>query len=408
MGRRTRWATDVALTWVVAFVAALSAGRIVHWLQRVRDRPAGASMWWAALPAAGAVVAIVIVAVARATPSATEVHAEAMNDGSLDLRGAPARLFALLASVGTGGPLGADTPLMSVGGALGGVVARRTRRPERWLVVATSAAVLAMVIGAPLAAALATSEIAWRRRPPRRDVVPLALGGVAAWVALRLTGERGGIVGVDLGLDVDDMVVGVITIAGVAGLVGRLFATAVRRMEVVRPLHGGALRRRLVAAALSLGAAVPLAWWLTGAPILLGSGEQLRTWSAQQGQLPVLAATVVFVALVRVQIGCGVVGGAVVPLLAIGALLGTLVGRAWLPDVPFVACVGIGACCVLAAGHGAPRTAIAIALSSFGATPAAAVAAVGVVIATLVAGPVSVVARQLPASGRRSGPHVRS
>ena len=56
MGRRTRWATDVALTWVVAFVAALSAGRIVQWLQWVRDRPAGASMWWAALPAAGAVV----------------------------------------------------------------------------------------------------------------------------------------------------------------------------------------------------------------------------------------------------------------------------------------------------------------------------------------------------------------
>ncbi|MEZ5250262.1 MAG: hypothetical protein R2713_13955 [Ilumatobacteraceae bacterium] len=56
--------------------------------------------------------------------------------------------------------------------------------------------------------------------------------------------------------------------------------------------------------------------------------------------------------LLLVQIGCGVVGGAVVPLLAIGALLGTLVGRAWLPGVPFVACVGIGACCVLAAGHG--------------------------------------------------------
>jgi H+/Cl- antiporter ClcA len=150
-----------------------------------------------------------------------------------------------------------------------------------------------------------------------------------------------------------------------------------------------------------LGVAGPLAWLATDAPILIGSGERLREWATQASQPELLAAWLLFGLVVVALVACGVVGGLFLPLLSLGAVLGLLVGRAWLPDVPAAACIGIGACCMLAAGYGTPLTAIALAFASFGATSAAWATVLGIVLATSVAGDRSVSVYQLPSRAGR-------
>jgi H+/Cl- antiporter ClcA len=338
-----------------------------------------------------------------------------IDDGALAIGPAPARFLALVSGVGVGVPLGYEGPMVYFGGSLGAWVARRLGRPDRWCILAAATSAVAMVIGAPIAAALFASEVARRGLPRRRDVMPLAVGAAAAWAARRLTGESGGIVGSDLGLTVGQVVVGALAIGGVAGVAARLFVAAVRRANELH-LSVGA---RVIGVVVTLGLAVPLGWWAADAPIFVGSGERLREWAAHTSQGPLLLATLVFAGLVIAMVACGVVGGLFLPLLSLGALLGVLVGRAWLPDVPYAACVGIGACCLLGAAYGTPLTAAALAFTSFGWSSSAWLTVVGVVIASAIAGERSVSVYQRSARagrGRRtgmlptwwSGRHVRS
>ncbi len=377
---------------VVAFAVSLSVGRIVVWLHWLLDRPEPHQWWWSFLPAVGAAGALVLVARARTTAATADVYVQGVQRDQLDIGPAPVRFVALASGVGTGVPLGYEGPMVYFGGSAGAFVARRVRCPERWVVLAAATAAVAMVVGAPIAAALFASEVARRGLPRRADVVPLALGAAAAWLARRLTGEPGGIVGVDLGIGASQVVVGALAIGGAAGLAARLFVVAVRRAkQVSQPL-----RPRLVVAVAVLGVAGPVVWWVAGEGILFGSGERLRDWAVTTPQPALLAGWVAFAAAVVVLVGCGVVGGLFLPLLSLGSVLGVLVGRAWLPDVPYAACAGIGACCMLAAGYGTPLTAAALAVATFGVTPPAWTAFVGIVLASVVAGPSSVSVLQQP------------
>jgi CIC family chloride channel protein len=419
-GRRWRVVTDAAITWSVAFLVALSAGRITVWFGWLRDRQRAGGLWWSAPVTLGVVVALAVVAVARTSPDTTDAHADGVREGPYDLRSAPARLAALFTGVGLGAPLGPDGPMLYLGGAAGSFVARHTGRPERWLLLAASTSALAMVIDAPVAAACFASEIARRGAPRRRDLVPLVLGALAAWTALRLTGEVGGVVGADLGLTARQTAVGAVAIGLVAGLVGRLVAVIGRRAADLGRARDH-LGRRVLGAIVLVGVVGPIAWSLADVPIHLGGGEILREWASHGSQPSVLAATVVFGVVVLGLVASGLVGGLFMPLLSLGALVGLLVGRAWLPDVPYTACIGIGACCLLAAAYGTPVTAAALALSSFGWSAGGWAALVAVVLASSVAGERSIARDQLPRSagrrlrrpsvtwlGRRRGAHVRS
>lgn len=414
-GRRTRWALDVTLAACLSFLVALSAGRIVVWLRWLLRWPNDDRVWWAAVPAVGALLAVVIVATARTTAATADAYAQGVNEGELAIGPAPARFAALVSGVGLGVPLGYEGPMVYFGGSLGAWVARRLHRPDRWCVLAAGTAAVAMAIGSPIAAALFASEIARRGVPRRRDVMPLAIGATMAWVARRLTGEPGGLVGADLGFTAGQVAVGALAIGVASGLVGRLFVVAIRWAKDLRL----SLAVRAMVAVVTLGLAVPIGWWVAGDAIFIGSGDRLREWAPSAGQPALLAALLVFAGLVVAMVACGVVGGLFLPLLSMGALLGVLVGRAWLPDVPYAACVGVGACCLLAAGYGTPFTAVALAFTSFGWSSSAWVTVVGLVVASAIAGDRSVSVFQRPARHGRgvwtgmlphwwSGRHVRS
>ncbi len=167
-GRRTRWAFDVVLAAAVSFLVALSAGRIVAWLRWLHRWPDDDHAWWSAVPALGAVVAVLIIARARTTPATADAFVQGVNDGPLAIGPAPARFAALVAGVGVGVPLGYEGPMVYFGGALGAWVARRLGRPDRWCVLAAATSAVAMVIGAPIAAAVFASEVARRGAPRAR------------------------------------------------------------------------------------------------------------------------------------------------------------------------------------------------------------------------------------------------
>lgn len=402
-GRRTPWLVDVGLCALVALVVAMSIGRIVIWLRWIIGWPGADDAWWSALPALGAVLGMLVVHRASATPATVDAYAFGLNDGALATEPVPARSLATALGVGLGVPLGFDGPMLYFGGAMGAVGARWARRPQRWCVLAGGTASLAMVISAPVAAALFASEVARRGFPRRADITPLAMGAGASSVVLWSTDQSGGVFGADPGFATRQVAIAAIVIGLVAGGLGRVIVAAIQRAKRVQLR----LAVRLMVVDGALLVAIPGAWLATDNGILLGSGERLRVWAEQGSQPAVLAATCVFAALVLAMVVGGVVGGLFLPLVSFGGLVGLLLGRSWLPDVPLAACIGLGGCALLAAGYGTPLTAAALAFSIFGWSSTAWLAVGAVTIASVLSGQADQ-AGSGSVSVHRLWPHVRS
>ncbi len=160
--------------------------------------PAGNHLGWALLPvpvAGGLLVGLL----ARYGSKAIRGHGipEAMEQVLLNGSRIPARLTLLkplsaAIAIGTGGPFGAEGPIIATGGALGSMVGQRLpmTAPERkTLLAAGAAAGMAATFGSPVAAVLLAVELLLFELRPR-SVIPVALAAVAA------TGVRFGIHGV--------------------------------------------------------------------------------------------------------------------------------------------------------------------------------------------------------------------
>ncbi len=387
-GGRVHLALLVPAVAATAAVSALTFVSLADWLEALIG-------WWAshggivtvAAPAIGGVLAVLVIHLARSTPGTTDVYVLGLQRERFDVRSAPARVAAIVLGVGSGVPLGYEGPAVYFGGALGAAAPQWRRWPERPFVLAAATAAVAVVIDAPLAAALFAVEVARRGRPGGRDLLPLAAGATAAWAVLRGMGEPGGVLGSSAPAVTPQVAVAGALIGLLGGAVGRLFAHAVRWAERF-PLP---LRTRLLlvptALVLLLGAGQLLSG---GAAALFGPGLQLVDY-ADGGDIAVSALLLVlFIAAVVAMVAGGVVGGLFLPMLAIGATIGLLVGATVLPDVADGAVVAVGASAVLAAAYGCPLTAVALAASRLGWSPALALAVVAVALARGAAGRASV------------------
>jgi H+/Cl- antiporter ClcA len=85
-------------------------------------------------------------------------------------------------AIGTGGPFGAEGPIIATGGALGSFVGQLlnvTGGERKVLLAAVAAAGMAAVFGSPIAAVvLAVELLLFERRP--RSLIPVALAAVTA------------------------------------------------------------------------------------------------------------------------------------------------------------------------------------------------------------------------------------
>lgn len=384
-----------ALAFGIAVVVAMVTGRCVAALQWVVRWPDDGDGWWVAVVVLGTVVSLATLHRSRVRGETTAVVARSFEDPPLPLRQAPALVAATATGVGTGVPLGLDGPALYLGGAMGAWSARTLRRDQRAWSLAAGVAGLGMALAAPVAGALFVGELgaASRRsgRPRRRDLVPIALGGLAAWVVRRASGQPGGVVGRAPDLSAQSVVLGALVIGVVCGVLGGPIRNGLAAAMRARWTRG----RRSVVGVVTVGVALSMAWAITGNAIYLGSGARLVEWARSAEPLPVAVAAAGFALVVGLLVAADVVGGVLLPLLAIGGAVGVVLTRTWLPGTSISFAIVAGGCALVAAAHRAPATAMAFGVALLGWSAGGGGAALAAAVAAAAAG--------LP-----NRPHVRS
>jgi CIC family chloride channel protein len=179
-----------ALTHLIGLITNLSFyGRLASDLVSPADNSLGA--WVVLVPVAGAVV---VGLMARFGSRAIRGHGipEAMEQVLTNQSKIPARMIILkplsaVISIGTGGPFGAEGPIIATGGALGsfvGQILRITAEERKTLLAAGAAAGMAATFGAPVSAVLLAVELLLFEYRPR-SVIPVALAAVTG-TAIRI------------------------------------------------------------------------------------------------------------------------------------------------------------------------------------------------------------------------------
>jgi chloride channel protein, CIC family len=246
-------------------------------------------------------------------------------------------------SIGTGGPFGAEGPIIMTGGAIGSLVARffrLTSIERRILLSAGAAAGMSAIFGAPVAAVFLAIELLLFEWKPR-SFIPVAVASVTAG-ALRVYLLGSGPVfaapaHAPLGPAILLGALGLGLIAGVlSGIVTQMVYAFDDLFERI-PIHwmwwpaiGGVI--------VGIGGLID--------PRVLGVGYDLIR-SLLQGNLvggAVLGLLVMKTLVWSISLGSGTSGGVLAPLLIIGGALGAFLAR-WIPfgDVGLWALVGMTA-----------------------------------------------------------------
>ncbi len=230
-------------------------------------------------------------------------------------------------SIGTGGPFGAEGPIIMTGGALGSIFAQLfhlTAAERKTLLVAGAAAGMSAVFATPIAAVLLAVELLLFEWKPR-SFIPVTVAAVVASVVRVPLLEAGPIFPVLAHAAL------VPTMLGFALLVG-----------VIVGLGSGALTA-LVYGCEDLFAKLPIhwMWWPALGGLVVGIGGVFdprvlgvgydTIHQLMRGEL--LGASLVALLLAKgivwaIALGSGTSGGVLAPLLMIGGAIGALVGSA--------------------------------------------------------------------------------
>lgn len=341
--RRVVFIAAVAI--VIALAASLAAqlltaliGLVTNlaFYQRVSTSfvsPAGHSLGAAVVvvPVAGA---LVVGLMARYGSRAIRGHGipEAMEQVLFNQSKIPARMTFLkpisaAIAIGTGGPFGAEGPIIATGGALGsllGQVLRITADERKVLLAAGAAAGMTATFGSPVAAVLLAIELLLFELRPR-SIIPVALAcAAAAGVRIALHGGAPAFAVVDLASPGASALALYVAIGAVVGVVSVAVTRAVYAIEDAfehLPIHWMWWP--------ALGA-IPVGVIGYFAPRTLGVGyvniEELVSGTLVGGAAATLCA--LKFASWSVALGSGTSGGTLAPLFTVGAGVGSLLAAA--------------------------------------------------------------------------------
>jgi len=264
-------------------------------------------------------------------------------------------------AIGSGGPFGAEGPIIMTGGAIGSIIAQLFRLSSverKTLLVAGAAAGMAATFAAPVASMLLAIELLLFEFKPR-SVVPVALAAATAGAARRFL----------LGLGPLFPVPQHSVLLGPSGLFGCVLA------GILAGLLSIALTKGMYAVE-DLFHKLPVhwMWWPAIGGVVVGLGGLIfpqalgvgydTIGAMLQGDVPraVIAGVLIVKSTIWiVSLGSGTSGGVLAPLLMMGAALGGIEGM-FLPHYGggFWPLVSMAA--VLAGAMGAPLTGIVFAL----------------------------------------------
>src|SRR6184192_451069 len=230
-------------------------------------------------------------------------------------------------SIGSGGPFGAEGPIIMTGGAVGSLIAQffhLTSAERKTLLVAGAAAGMSATFAAPVASVMLAVELLLFEWKPR-SLIPVALASVTAAAVRRHILGLGPIFPVpphatDIGLE---GLLGCVVVGLLAGVLSALLTAAVYASEDAfshLPIHW--------------------MWWPAIGGLTIGIGGFFFPQALGvgydviggllQGDMPtriIVGVLVVKSAIWAVSLGSGTSGGVLAPLLMIGGALGGLEAR---------------------------------------------------------------------------------
>ncbi len=289
-------------------------------------------------------------------------------------------------SIGSGGPFGAEGPIIMTGGAIGSLLAQcfhLSAAERKTLLVAGAAAGMTAIFGTPFAAMLLGVEVLLFEWKPR-SFVPVAVAALTA-IAWRpwLIGA-GPMFPLPMALSYDAVaLVGAVALGLGVGVIASGLSWALYRIE--DGFHG---------------LPVHWMWWPAIGAVVVGLGGMVdpRVLGAGYDNIQalllgsmlvkaVLMLLVVKAVVWLIALGSGTSGGILAPLLMLGAALGALAGQALPGGVPLYALAGMAA--MMSASMRAPLTASIFAVELTGrfdalpVTAAASVAAYAIAVLVL-------------------------
>ncbi|UYY79642.1 chloride channel protein [Sphingomonas sp. R1] len=266
-------------------------------------------------------------------------------------------------SIGSGGPFGAEGPIIMTGGAIGSLFAQcfhLSAAERKTLLVAGAAAGMTAIFGTPVAAILLAVEVLLFEWKPR-SLVPVIAAALAAfcWRPLligigSLFPFTGSIVTGALPL------VAAVGLGVIGGLLAAVLSSTLYRIEDLfhrLPVHW--------------------MWWPAMGAVVVGLGglADPRVLGAGYNNIQdllngsVVGKALVLLLIVKacvwlVALGSGTSGGVLAPLLILGGALGALVATVLPGDTGFWALLGMAA--VMSAGMRAPLTGAVFAIELTG------------------------------------------
>ncbi len=359
------------VAWVLLRLIALVTNlAYYHRLSGESVTPAGhhLGLWALLVPVAGG---LIIGAMARFGSSKIRGHGipealEAILIGRsrMDVRVAVLKPLASAIAIGTGGPFGAEGPIIMTGGAFGSLFAQGfhlTSSERKTLLVAGAAAGMSAIFNAPFAALLLAVELLLFEWKPR-SFIPAAIASVTAWAVRAPLLGTGPVFAVSAhGAFTPPELIAAAGLGLLAGGLGTLVTLLVYGVEDAfsrLPLHW--------------------MWWPAIGAIVVGVGGVIEPRALGVGYDVIrdmldghLIGTAVLVFLLvkaviwAVALGSGTSGGVLAPLLLIGGALGATASR-FIPvgDAALWALIGMAA--MMGGTMGAPLTAVAFLLELTG------------------------------------------
>jgi CIC family chloride channel protein len=340
-----------------------------RWSFVERDPWQAGKHWWIVLmPVLGGLIVGVIARYlspkvrGHGMPEAVETIV--FNRGRVQPRVAFLKPVATAISIGSGGPFGAEGPVIITGGAIGSVLGQllpMTDSERTVLMVAGASAGMAATFNCPMSATLLAVEILLFEWKPR-SLVPVAIACVTAGAVRRLLlGPQSLMEMVPTAAPVyHSAMLGALALGIIAAFVAAGLSKAVHFWEAMfEKLEGFGIHWMWWPAIGGLG--VGLGGLIF--PRALGVGysviQQMISgdtgWKLLAGVLIVKSFIWVF------SLGSNTAGGILAPLLMIGGALGAALGHL-MPVMSPGAWVLVGMCAVLSAAIGAPLTSAMLAL----------------------------------------------
>ncbi len=299
------------------------------------------------------------------SPATADEYLHAFHDRRYELppRAFVTRMVGSLFTIGLGVPMGLEGPSLYAGSTIGHHIQRRLPKifrdaDHRVLLVAGAAAGVAAIFKAPATGAVFAMEVPFQDDMARRMLLPALVGGASGYLAFVAINGTDTLFSVSAhsGFGFADLA-GAVAIGAVSAFGARLFALMLRRAKAAAA--GPNPLAKTLGAAVVIGALFALGRALTGESLLVGSGYGVVRWASvpHHSVWLMLAILVMRCMSTSAAVAGGGVGGLFVPLVAAGALTGSVIsGVIGYHDLDLFVLVGIAA--FLGAGYRVPLASV--------------------------------------------------